>query len=92
MTKEMAEAVAAEALAWLAEDRERLILMLAQSGLGAEDVRDRAADPEFLGFVLDHLLAHEPVLLAFSRDAALAPEKIALARSSLPGGATPEWT
>ena len=92
MNADAAEALAIEALGWLASDPDALGGFLSAAGAGPGDLRARAAEPEFLGFVLDHLLANEPLLLAFC-DAAGRPYDAPLrARMALPGGAAPEWT
>jgi hypothetical protein len=87
-----AEALAAEALGFLAERREALEAFLAAAGAGPGDLRARAAEPEFLGFVLDFLLQDEPLLIAFC-DATRRPYDAPLrARAALPGGEAPHWT
>jgi len=63
-----AEALALHALAFLAEDPERLGRFLALTGIGPADLKARAGEPEFLGGVLDHLLGDERLLLAFSKE------------------------
>ena len=62
------------------------------SGVSADELRDRAADPEFLGFVLDFLLSDEAALLAFAHEAGLSPDRPLRARAALPGGELPHWT
>ena len=62
---EAAQALALRALAFLAEDPERLGRFLALSGMGPAELRTRASDPALLGGVLDHLLSDERLLLAF---------------------------
>ena len=54
--REAAEALALRALAFLAEDPERLGRFLALTGLGPAELRMRAGDADLLGGVLDHLL------------------------------------
>jgi hypothetical protein len=80
-----AEALALHALTFLAQDPERLGRFLALSGIGPTDLKARAAEPEFLGGVLDHLLGDERLLLAFSKECDLPPESAARARRFLPG-------
>ena len=92
MTPRDAETIAATALAWLASDPERLGTLLAASGLGPADLRARVAEPEFLGFVLDHLLGDEAAVLAFADAAGLPPDAALRARAALPGSAAPHWT
>lgn len=92
MTKAQAIAIGQDALIWLAGKDEALGGLLALSGLAPEDLRDRAADPEFLGFVLDFLLGADAMVLDFTADAGLAPQDPARARAALPGGDLPNWT
>jgi hypothetical protein len=80
--------LALRALSFLAEEPERLGRFLALSGLGPDELRIRASDPVLLGGVLDHLLADEPLLLAFAATQGVEPEEVASARRHLPG-ATP---
>lgn len=80
-----AEALALRALAFLAEDPERLGRFLALSGLGPGELRTRTTDPALLGGVLDHLLSDERLLLAFAQAHGLKPEEAARARRHLPG-------
>lgn len=85
--REAAEALALRALAFLAEDPERLGRFLALSGIGPGELRSRAADPTLLGGVLDHLLSDERLLVAFAEADGLKPDEAARARRHLPGGA-----
>ena len=85
--EEGAEALGLRALAFLAEEPERLGRFLALSGLGPDELRSRAADPALLGGVLDHLLADERLLIAFAEANGLRPEEAARARLHLPGAA-----
>lgn len=85
---EQAEVLALRALAFLAGDADRFQRFLLSSGTTADDVRRRAAEPEFLSGVVDHLLADETLLVAFAEDAAVEPETIAAARYRLPGAVT----
>jgi hypothetical protein len=92
MTRDQAETLAAVALAWLASDKDALGRFMALAGLSAGELRGRAADPEFLGFVLDFVLEDDASVLATAETAGVAPDRIAVARSLLPGGDAPHWT
>jgi hypothetical protein len=92
VTEAEAIALAREALIWLAARPEALGAFLAASGAGPGDIRARAADPEFLGFVLDHVLASEEWTRDFAAEAGVAPDRPARARAVLPGGYAPDWT
>ena len=82
---EQAETLALQALAYIAGDEARLQRFLLSTGVTPDDVRRRAAEPEFLSGVFDHMLADEALLIAFAESAGLAPEKVAQARYRLPG-------
>ncbi len=92
MKQEQAVDIAQSALIWIADQPETLGGLLAASGMEPADLRARAADPEFLGFVLDHLMQSDAVLLDFARDAGAPPERLREARAALPGGDLPNWT
>ena len=85
-----AEALALRALAFLAEEPERLGRFLAMTGIGPAELRMRAADPELLGGVLDHFLGDERLLLAFADSGAIPPEEVSRARRALPGARDPD--
>ncbi len=78
------------ALAFLAEDEERLSLFLALSGLGPHNLRQAAAEPAFLGAVLDYLGSDDKLLIAFAASRNLSPEQVIQARDAL-NGRPPDW-
>lgn len=92
MNRGEAEAMAIEALGWLARDEEALGGFLGAAGAAPEDLRVRAQEPEFLGFVMDFLLGDERLLRAFCDAGALSYEAPMRARAALPGGDAPNWT
>ena len=92
MTPRAAEEVALRLLGWLSEEPERLGPFLAATGSGPDELRAAAADPAFLGFVLDHLLSDEERLLEACAGAGIRPEDPMRARAALPGGDAPHWT
>jgi hypothetical protein len=92
MTPDVAETIAVKALVWIAERDELASSFLGASGATADELRERASDPEFLGFVLDFLLSDEDVLLGFCEDVTLKPDLPMRARAVLPGGDLPNWT
>ena len=81
-----AEVIALRALAFIAGEPERLDRFLALSGLSAAEIRAQAAEPAFLGGVLDFLLSDDGLVLAFVEQAGLPPDTPLTARSLLPGG------
>lgn len=84
--RESAEAVATQALSFIAGDAARLGRFLAESGLGPENIRKAAGDPAFLPAVLDFILAHEPELIEFAASIGIDPRHVSAARRILPGG------
>jgi hypothetical protein len=84
--KDAAEAIAAQALGFIAGDPARLGRFLAESGLGPDTIRRAASDPAFLPAVLDFILAHEADLIAFAAHLGIDPKYITAARRLLPGG------
>jgi hypothetical protein len=87
---ESARSMAVAALSFLASDHERLERFLSVTGLGPHNLRGAAADPGFYGSVLDHLLADEPLLLAFAAEAGLKPEDVVRAQQTLSGPRAPD--
>lgn len=92
MTPETAEKIAIHALSWMAADDEILGAFLNAAGAAPGDLRTRAADPAFLGFVLDFLLTSDDMISAFAGSANISPETPFRARAYLPGGDLPNWT
>lgn len=85
MTREAAEAIAAQGLAFLAEEPRRLSRFLALTGLELTDVPARIDDPAFLAAILEHLLQDESLLLVFAAGASVAPETVPTALNVLQG-------
>ena len=83
------ESLGIKALLFLAADDERLERFLNLTGLAGEDIRAAAAEPGFLGAVLDHVLTDDAMLTEFAAAEELDPETIAPARARLPGAWTP---
>jgi Protein of unknown function (DUF3572) len=92
LARESAEMLGLQALGWIAGRPDLAGQFLAAAGASPEEMRARAGDPEFLGFVLDFLLSNEEALLDFAREAGVPPDRPLRARAALPGGALPHWT
>jgi hypothetical protein len=80
-----AQSLAVTALGFIAADSERLSRFLSLTGLGPGNLRTAAADPAFLGSVLDYLVADEALLVEFAADARVKPEAVARAYAVLRG-------
>ena len=90
MDRDTAESIALQALGFVAAEPKHLERLLAESGLGAEELRANAAEPTLLAGVLDFVLASEARVLEFCAFAGLAPESPARARAELPGARLPD--
>lgn len=86
-----AEELAGEALGFLAEDNERLGRFLDLTGLTPSTIRCAAGTPGFLLAVLEHLLADEPLLLAFASARGCDPAAVGRAREQLAGPVADGW-
>jgi hypothetical protein len=85
VSPEFGRSLAASALAFLANDPERLSRFLDLTGLGPHNLQDAAEDPAFDGSVLEYMLADEELLLRFAADCAQEPETVAMAHQALCG-------
>jgi hypothetical protein len=83
--KEAAEALAVQALTFIATDGERLGRFLAMTGIGPGEIRDAAREPEFLSGVLEHLIADEALLETFAAEAGFEPMDVVKAQVVLGG-------
>lgn len=82
---QVAEAIAVQALAFIAGDPARLGRFLAETGIGPATIRAAAADPRFLAGVLDFLLGDDSMVLAFAGHAEIEPTHVQTARDILAG-------
>ena len=85
VSHEEAEILAVRALGYLAEHQERMEDFIQLTGVAVGDLRDHASDRDYLGAVLDFLLADERALLEFSERVGVAPELPYAARRRLEG-------
>lgn len=80
-----AETIALQALAYIAEDEDILNAFMASSGCSLDELKTSAADPAFLGGVLDFLLQDDGNVVEFCKTAGLDPSDLFRARHALPG-------
>jgi len=80
--REAAEMLAVQALAFIAEDPEKLSRFLGMTGIPPEEIRAAAGERGFLAGVLEHMLADESLLVAFADSAGIHPAAIARARDA----------
>jgi hypothetical protein len=83
--REAAEALAIQALNFLATEPARLSRFLALSGLDPAAIRAAAAESDFLAGVLAHLGDDESLLVAFAAEAGVTPAEVDRARRQLAG-------
>jgi hypothetical protein len=86
VSSENAEALAIDALGFIASDPELLPRFLALTGIEAHAIRQAAREPGFLAGVLDFVLAHEPTVMAFCEATGTDPSSVSEARRAFPGG------
>jgi hypothetical protein len=88
-TREAAETIALNGLAYLAATQGDIERFLNISGVEAGALRARAGEPEFLAAVMDFLLADDKLLTGFCDAEGLDPKDIHRARRALPGAHEP---
>lgn len=92
LSREAAETVGLQAVAWLAGNDELLPVFLGATGASQEDFREGLQDPVFQGSVLDFLLMDDAWVMAFCEAEGLRSQDPMAARMALPGGETVHWT
>ena len=85
LTQEVAEALAIQALTFIAGDGERLGRFLATTGIGPAQIRAAAQEPGFLTGVLDYLAGDERLLSGFAAETGCDPTDIGKALVALGG-------
>ena len=92
MQQDVAEVIAAKALAWLTGKDGHLAVFLGASGLAVNDVAAQAGEPEFLASVLDFVLMDDEWVKGFCDAAEIGYDQPMKARAALPGGGEVHWT
>jgi hypothetical protein len=83
--QDRAEALAIQALTFIAGDSERLGRFLAITGIGPAEIRAAAGEPRFLAGVLEYMASDERLIEAFASKAGLDPGDVGKARAALAG-------
>ena len=78
-----ARALALAALAATLGEPRRAQRFLDLTGIGTEELRDKAGDPVLLAALIAFLEAHEPDLVAVAAQINVAPESLSAARRQL---------
>lgn len=82
---EAAQAIAVQALTFLAVEPNRLVRFFGLTGLSPDGLRQSVKEPEFLLAVVDYLLEDESLLLVFCEHCSIDPKDIQPAREQLAG-------
>ena len=85
LTRDEAETLAIQAVAFLAGQEDHFLRFVALTGTSVDTVRESLGDAAVLGAVLDFVLADEALVVAFCAASGLAPDLPARARRLLPG-------
>jgi Protein of unknown function (DUF3572) len=85
LDRDEAETIALRALGFMAEDEDRIGAFMGETGISPDDLRDQATSPATLTAVLDYLTRDESLLLMFSANADIRPERITPALMVLTG-------
>jgi hypothetical protein len=85
LTRDRAEALAIQALTFIAGDAERLGRFLAVTGIGPAEIRAAAGEPGFLAGVLEYMASDEKLIGAFAEETGLDPADVGKARAALGG-------
>ena len=92
MSPDRAETIGLLALGWLSGHEELGPVFLGASGASAEDLRNRATDPQFLASVLEFITMDDAWVVAFCDANDLAYDQPLAARYALPGAEQVHWT
>jgi Protein of unknown function (DUF3572) len=91
MKQEQSEILALQALTFIASDDKMLGWLITETGVSPADL-GHADDPnEILAGVLDFLLAHEEILMAFCENNNINPSDPGRARRFLPGATMEDY-
>jgi len=92
MRSENAEIIGLKVLSWLIAEEDLLPVFLGSSGIGVDDLRERAGEADVLAAVLDFIVMDDAWVERCCRELSLAPTDPMLARQALPGGQDVSWT
>ncbi|MGR3463523.1 DUF3572 domain-containing protein [Limimaricola sp.] len=92
MKQERAEVIALGALGWLAGHDELWPVFLGATGAAAEDLRDRAPEPDFQASVLEFLTMDDAWVTEFCDKAGYAYDEPHTAMLVLAGPSRMNWT
>lgn len=91
LSRDSAETVGLQAIAWLATNDDLLPVFLGSTGASEADFRAQVEDPDFQGAVLDFIMMDDAWLTAFCDRHGLRYDMPMQARAALSGGEV-HWT
>ncbi len=91
-TRDTAEVLGLQVLAWLVANEDLLPVFQGASGVSDGDIRAGAQDPGFLGSVLDFVLMDDAWVVACCDSIKCPYDSLFQARQMLPGGEQVNWT
>lgn len=80
------EFIAIQALTFIASNPDHAERFLALSGIEYGDLRQAAADPDFLLGVMDYVVGDEPLLLLVAGETGITPEAVVQAHARMTRG------
>lgn len=92
LTRNAADTIALQSLAWLVGNEELLPVFLSATGASEADLRGAVGDPEFLGSLLDFILMDDAWVIQCCDTQGIPYARLSEARQSLPGGERMHWT
>lgn len=92
LSREAAEMIGLQSVAWLAANDDLLPVFLGATGASEQDFRTGLEDPDFQGAVLDFIMMDDAWTKAFCESQDLAYDMPMRARHALPGGGEVHWT
>jgi len=85
INRDDAETIALQALAYLADDPQRLTRFLALTGTDAGELRTQVNSSDFQVAILDYMMSDESLLLTFCQESGIDPTVFASAHALLSG-------
>lgn len=92
VSRDAAEMIGLQAVAWLAANDDLLPVFLGSTGASEEDFRTGLEDPDFQGAILDFIMMDDAWTQAFCDAQGFSYDTPMQARQALPGGGAVHWT
>lgn len=91
-TRESAEILGLRVLGWMASNDDLLPVFQGATGASEADIRAGAADPSFLGALMDFVMMDDAWVMQCCDSLGLGYDSLFQARQALPGGEQVHWT